>query len=149
MDEKLDSLTTARKNYNRVRSDLYLLEQSIPQTTQAAYFLGQIEILAQENDLQVSSIQTDNLVLEGKNRLSGFISKTSEKTPYSSLTATLSIEGSYENIKSFIKAVNNLKRAADVKTASLKSGIKRETPSGKLSVNMTIKAYYLPVEKEQ
>lgn len=139
LDQKIKSLQLAKKEYNANKSKLYLINEALPLNPETALFLGQIEILAQENHLELSSVQTEGLAIKGESIKNE--KKIVSKKANPSFNTQLILTGEYPQIESFLKAINNLRRIVSIENISINKSKKDSTAT--LSFKLETEAFHL------
>jgi Tfp pilus assembly protein PilO len=147
LDKKLENLSAAQEEYRSFQEALYLIDQALPETAQSSSFLGQIEILSQENSLDLTSVQTGKHSLKGESLLvqKSQEEKIKEKTIYPAFTINLSSSGSYKNIEVFLNSLMNLRRITDIKNLSIN---KRSRDQEELSLGLGMDIFYFPITEK-
>jgi type IV pilus assembly protein PilO len=131
MDDKITALANAQTNYSQVEEELYLVDQSLPLDPDLASLMKQLEVLARANSVTLESIQYNKINLLGE----------IEKEEGQKAGFSISLSGSYDNLKQFLHSLDNLRRIILVDSFSFST--KTEEEMQVLMLNVTAKAYYL------
>ncbi len=131
MDRKIDNLEKAQANYSRIRNDLWLIEESLPFDPDLPILIKQVESLARLSSVLVESIRFDKTNLQGeieteKGEAAGF---------------SMTVVGSYENLKNFLNSLDTLRRIISVESFGFTSRIEEETQV--LVLTVSARAHYL------
>lgn len=131
MEKKITSLAEAQRNYLTVEPDLPLIEQAIPQNPEIALLTKEIEALAKQAGVGLTSLRFNEIPLT-PNKLQ----KEKQEVKIS-----LSILGSYPNLKNFLRELMSLRRVILVENFSFQTG--KEKDINVLSLNFNAKAWFL------
>ncbi len=134
LEQKINSLSLAQKEYLRVQPDLVYIEAALPKKSEFSQLIKQLEYLAYKNNVQLISFKlekADLLPVEPKSELL-------------TLAVDFGAAGNYEDLKKFLTDLEKLERLVILKNfdfAEEKSGLEEET-----SIMLTIQAqiYSLP-----
>ncbi len=100
MNEKITNLNTAKDLYTRESEKIKLVEEAIPRRPEPDILALQIEELARESNTVIN-----NLTIEGT-KILGDPPPEDDQT----LSLTLNLSGSYQNLIKFAKDMENLRR---------------------------------------
>jgi Tfp pilus assembly protein PilO len=111
LKQKINNLSVLQQKYADLQGSLQDVYDTVPKTPEVAVFIGQIEKLTQDNNVNITNLQTFQVeaVSKGNNVLKR----------YSSFNFNLSIEGDYENISSFLDQLTNMQRIVSLDTLSI------------------------------
>lgn len=109
---KMNNLSALQEKYANLSGDLPYVYDAIPQNASIPTLVGQLSSLAQQANIHITAIQVSPVVLSDS-RLT-----ISSKT-YASFTFTLDADGSYEQMQSFVKSLENFNRIVTVEEISL------------------------------
>ncbi len=104
---KLANLSSLNSQYERMSTDIPLIEAAVPSSAQAPFLLGQLRTLAKTTDVTITSLQTYQ------------INMTQQKiTPPRTVNFifTLSIEGEKSNLVDFLHALNSFDRTVVIES---------------------------------
>lgn len=141
LEEKINALALAQKEYAALSSELSLVEEALPQEPDLSFFIRQLETLAVQSGATLRTIQFSQVNLRKKLASKPDSVKTKQKEEASEVTFSLSTFGNYQNLKSFLQSLENLRRFVVVSSFAFKAGEKEETQL--LILNVTGKTYYL------
>ena len=138
---KIDNLQKAKANYNSISGDLFLFDLALPNSPDLTTYISYAENTAAASGVSLDSFQLSSLPLTP--------TETSTRETLSLLTIkpmsyTARATGSYENIKAFIRALENFLRTTDIVSANFTKGQTEES----ITVNLELKAYFLGVSKK-
>lgn len=131
MDQKIDNLNKAQTNYNRVKNDLDLVEESLPLDPKLPILIKQLESLARLSSVTIESIKF------GRTNLQGITEKEEGQTTSFNIT----IVGDYKHLKELLNSLDTLRRIISVESFVFTSKTKRDIQVLALSING--KAHYL------
>lgn len=115
LQTKINNLSTLQQKYSTIQSDLPFIYSSVPKAPETPLLLAEIQGLANQFNLKITSLQAFEAEVE---------KKQNDKKEYSSFMFGISIDGSYENIKNFINSIIKMQRVINVEVLSIeeKSG---------------------------
>lgn len=105
LEDKISSLTTAQANYKYVEADLHLLDESLPPETEFTLLMLQIEILGLENNVVLETESFDEVSLHFDQEYK--------------IQFSLDVSGSYQNLRQFLVALENLRRITVLQNVQL------------------------------
>lgn len=109
---KMNNLSALQQQYTNLSGDLPYVYDAIPQTASVPMLVGQLSSLAKQSNIHVNAIQITPVVLsDAKLTIS---SKT-----YASFAFSLDAEGSYEQMQTFVKSLEDFNRIVTVEDISL------------------------------
>lgn len=99
LDEKIRNISILQNLFLDIQKDIPAVEEALPQKPNAPYLLGQLNSIAQENNISLSQIQisTVPLTVPPDDRVTTF-------------SFTVKAEGTRENITNFIKELSDFNR---------------------------------------
>lgn len=121
LQEKISNLYTLQKKYSLIQEDIPVVLAAIPNNPQAPTLMGQIQTLAKENNIAITSIQSSQVEALAE----GVIDKK-----FSTFSFTVAGEGNYNSIINFISSLTNMQRVISIDNLS----ISKERESGNLFV---------------
>jgi len=131
LEKKITSLSQAQNEYLAVESDLYLVDEALPQEPKVPLLIKQLETLAYQSDVNIGRLRINEVDLK----------KTgSAKTEKQPLSFSFAAFGNYSNLKAFLSSLSSLRRIILVESFSFQKGIVEK--SG-LSLNLAAKAWFL------
>ena len=110
LKQKITNLSTLGQEYQRIQQDIPYVLFAIPQDPQISTLIAQIQALSQQSNIQLNGLQTLQVEVATQN-------KTQKK--YSAFSFSVSAEGQYENIISFIESLKNMQRITSLDTIAL------------------------------
>lgn len=131
LEKKITSLSQAQNEYLVVESDLYLVDEALPQEPQVPLLIKQLETLAYQSGVDIGRLRINEVDLKKTD---------SPKTEKQSLSFNFTAFGNYANLKNFLSSLSTLRRIILVESFSFQKGT--DEKSG-LSLNLTAKAWFL------
>jgi Tfp pilus assembly protein PilO len=110
LKQKINNLSILQQKYADLQGSLLDVYSAVPKTPEVAVFMGQLEAVAKDNNVNIINMQTFQVVAVSENDVS---------KRYSSFNFNLSIEGNYENIDAFIKTLAGMQRIVSLDTLSI------------------------------
>lgn len=117
MDQKIDDLNQAQTNYNQIRDDLYLVEESLPLDPDLPILIKQLESLARLSSVVIESVRFEKTNLQGEIEI-----EEGQAVGFS-----ITVMGSYENLKEFLNSIDTLRRIISVESFGFTSKTEEET----------------------
>jgi len=110
LQTKINNLSLLQQKYVSIQADLPFAYSSVPKIPEAPLIIAQIQTLAKENNLKISSFQTFQAEIE--------------KTPlnpkkYSNFLFSLSAAGTYPDISKFVASLNTMQRIITIEILSI------------------------------
>lgn len=129
LSQKINNLSSLSQHYQEISDDLPFIMNAIPNTPNAPEMLAQIQSVAKDSSITIKNIGIDPIQL----------TKPVVTNNRSSLSFTLSGQGTYQNMSNFLSILINIQRTISINSIS----ITRES-EGTGIINSTIKgtAYY-------
>lgn len=134
LEEKINNLNLAQNQYQSVEGSFPLIEESLPNNPSVSTLIKELEALTRRHGLSIGTIQYGQATLKGE-QSGGKIME---------LTFTMSVSGTYSNLKLFLQSLSSLRRIIDINSFSFKSS---KLESNTLSLGLNAKTYYLKEEK--
>jgi hypothetical protein len=110
-----------------------VFNEVVPDKPNVPSFLNQIYGLAKLSDVSVDSINFQEMPLQ-------VAEEGSLVRPYGSIQATVKCSSNYEDMKTYLSAIETNKRLMDTKIISIDGGF---VDKPELSYTITVEAYYL------
>jgi Tfp pilus assembly protein PilO len=151
LQEKINALAQAQEEQTAVSSELPLIEEALPQQPNLSFFIRQLETLSVQSGVSLRTIQFNRVNL--KRRAASKSEPNSPETKKEAgverpqITFTLSASGDYQNLKSFLQNLENLRRLIVVSSFSFKYGGDEEEQV--LILDVTGQTYYLRQNERQ
>lgn len=133
MRTKINNLQAASNIIQSQGEKLILVDQAIPKKSNLDIFIAQIESIAQNSSLEMLSFSISDVQIVGD----------SKKTKRGYVEFSLSLSGSYINLKSFLDTIENLRRPISIRNLSLTTS----TSNQERSIVMTMIGR-IPFEEE-
>lgn len=111
MDDKIRALIEAQANYEQATPLFPLLEEAVPKAPNALALIAHIKSLAQNQHASVSGIQISNVPLTQEASTSATEKK---QTPQEEFQITITVEGSYQSLKTFIDELTSMRRIIQI-----------------------------------
>lgn len=131
-EDKITNVVVAQSEYERIRNDIPLIYETLPETPQFPKLISTIENLATSSSLILEDMQIDPQPIAP-------LLNTKELTDYS---VQLRLSGEYQNAYTFLSNLVNNQRLISIKSLDLKT--EESTSSGELTVNFMLQSYYEP-----
>jgi Tfp pilus assembly protein PilO len=131
LEKKIANLSQAQNEYLAVESDLYLVDEALPQEPQVPLLIKQLETLAYQSGVSIGRLRINEVDLKktGSTKI--------EKQP---LSFSFAAFGNYSNLKTFLSSLSSLRTIILVESFSFQKGTVEK--SG-LSLNLAAKAWFL------
>lgn len=135
-EKRLAALSRAKRQYDQeVLPNASLIEAALPRSKSQSEVLAQLQRVAAANGLQITSIQMPSPV-----GLPSDVSQTVKAGSVLALPITFKIEGSYAQLQSFLRGVENLGRFTNITSLN----ITRPDPRRPIQYAVTLNAYIMP-----
>ncbi len=131
-ENKIGSLIRAQGEYEKIRNDVHLVDESLPDNPAFSNLAKTVEKFANQENFLISQLQIDPLP----------ISMTQPKGKLYEYGFTLVGVGKYSSISSFLNHIVNWKRIISIK--SLEFAQTGGTSSGTLRLSMKATTFYEP-----
>ncbi|MBM3205589.1 hypothetical protein FJZ41_01910 [Candidatus Shapirobacteria bacterium] len=131
LDKKINNLAEAQSNYLTIESDLFLVDEALPQKAEVTLLAKQLEALAARSGIAIVNLRFTEITLK-----EGQIPPGEKKEINFSFNAL----GDYQNLKSFLVTLMSLRRIVLVEAFSFQTG---KTTGSTLSLNLNGKAWFL------
>lgn len=135
MDQKIADLSQAQTNYNQIKKQLYLVDESLPLDPDMPILVKQLEALARLNSVFFETVYYNGVNLQGE----------PEKEEAQEVDFTITLYGDYKSLKSFLNSLDFLRRVISVDGFSFSS--KKIDETQVLVLSITAKAHYLTRNK--
>lgn len=130
LTQKLTNLRTLRTQYDSLQSDLVFVEQALPKKPLPVRFIGQIQALASETNVQLTSFRIATLSLNDGTLQPEDLTKTTAAAPYS---YSLQVSGTYRQVREFLTVLTGFERITTVNSIT----VSRDT-TGRSAILMEI-----------
>jgi len=129
LEEKINNLNIAQREYFAIQEDLYLVDQALPKDSQISTLVKQLEVLTIKNNVSLEGIQYSSVMLVG-----GPKREETEKIEFK-----LSVKGSYQDLRNFLLSLNKLRRILIINAFGFRRGKTEES----LFLSVDGEAFYL------
>lgn len=126
---KISNLYTLQQKYNNLKSDIPIVLEAVPQTPQIPTLVGQIQALSSESNILLANIQSFQVEAGNASEI---------KKDFYAFSFTVSGEGKYEDVVSFLSAMTNIRRVISLDNLS----INKKSDSSDLDFNVKATAYF-------
>lgn len=137
LDQKIQSLSQAQINYEKIKNSLPLLDEALPNSSKILDFLNQVNSTARQNELLVVKAQSQAVPLALGAQTKDETQPSKKEQP---ISFTFEAKGSYENTRKFLTNLQSFVRLVDLNEVSISK--EKDEQDLKLSVEGTV--YYLP-----
>lgn len=137
MDQKIENIQIAQKNFSDESGRLALLEQAVPENPDNTKYFKQIELLAKESGANIFSMNMEQSPIKGTE-----LSAEGEKSINYSLTAN----GSFESVTSFLSKIESMRRGTIFVTSLMSTD--DESTSGGILMTITGQIPYYVVTRQ-
>lgn len=124
LDEKIKNLAIARNLYDQQSFDIPIIESSVPNNPSPDLFAGQVQGLANKNSVGVLGISVGETTLLGKAPVKKTSSSNDLKplpSPAKEMSVSISVNGSFPNLISFIRDLENSRRPIKIDILGINS----------------------------
>lgn len=149
MDQKITSLIEAQAAYQKISNDIPTLYQAIPATTNVIELVSSLKNIASDSGVQIASVQIPEVPLyTAEASLPGALSqqKTNTEKKLLEFNLSLSVNGQYPQIKTFLEKSQGYRRLMTVDTLAMtpqKEGLSASSSSSIIRLVLKLKSYYL------
>jgi len=121
----------AQTNYALVADSKILVDETLPEKPYLAQLVYQLEGLAQQHGLEISSLGFGEVTLLGKAQKA----KAKKIAGPEEISFSISITGNYSALSSFLASLEELRRIINVETFGFTKGQEEETEIIRLSIS--------------
>ncbi|HUD04509.1 MAG TPA: type 4a pilus biogenesis protein PilO [Patescibacteria group bacterium] len=111
LQQKINNLSVLQQKYTNIQSDLSVVNDAVPTTTQIPLFVAEIQSITKDTSLTLTSLQTSEVSL-----------LDSSAGKYSSFDFTLTATGDYKNMPDFLNRITDFQRVVALKDIILSTG---------------------------
>jgi Tfp pilus assembly protein PilO len=129
LSKKITNLGVLQDKFQALTPDYNLILAAIPQSPKAALFLGQLQAIAKQSAVELTSLQTEGITLASVN--------PSKNNRFS---FSIEVSGTYENIHAFLTLLTQFERIVTVTSLSI---AKDSVYDREMSVSIHGEAYFL------
>lgn len=151
MEEKISALVQAQAAYQSISQELYILSEAVPRDPDPVNALISIRNLAEKTGITVTSLQVPEVMLEGttasQSATPGTASLPGDPQP---VPFTMSLEGTYETMASFLSELVSMRRIMTIKKISIEptagTSVNEDASilEPQLRIILDLQTYYLP-----
>jgi Tfp pilus assembly protein PilO len=124
LQQKINDLAVLQGKYSSLQPDLPIVYDAIPKTTMVPIFIAEVQSIAKNSSLTITSLQTSEV-------------KLSNQTPdNSSFDFTITANGTYQNMVKFLDTISHFQRIVAIKDISI------STQSNALMLSFQGTAYF-------
>jgi len=135
LTKKMLGLKTAEVNYAKVINDLKLINQVLPEKEELERLAWQIQWLANQQGLTISTGSFGEFNLVGQ----------AAKPGQTELSAELTITGNYQQIRNFLQGLTKIDRLIAVKEVNFNK--QKLQGSGEVTASLKLAGFYLPTKE--
>ena len=107
LQQKINNLAVLQEKYSSLQPDLSIVYDAIPKTTMVPIFIAEVQSIAKNSSLTITSLQTSEV-------------KLSNQTPNnSSFNFTITANGTYQNMVKFLDTISHFQRIVAIKDISI------------------------------
>lgn len=138
LQKKIASLTSLRSEYEKIKFDIPIIDDALPQEPSVTLLTAQIQAIGQNANVTINKLQVQEIELANRNPLAASQNQLGADQ-YSAFTFSVDAIGSYENIIDFVAVVGNFQRLTTIEAVSITTNEDIIRPN-----NITIRAqtYY-------
>ena len=130
LGEKISALNALQQAYSRLESDVPTVLASIPTSPLVPLFIGQIQAVAKNTNIQISQLQSSQVDLFKDGEVS---------QKYLAYAFSFTGDGTYEDITKFIENIINMQRIVGIETSTINNA---ENNNKSLRINIQGVAYF-------
>ena len=127
LSEKINNLSSLNDQYNQIKEDLPIVMDAVPNSPQAPSLVGQIQTLAQQSSVNLTSVNISTV------NLSPRVSTTSSLFEFE-----ISGKSNYENINNFISNLIRMQRALMIDSIQ----VSKSTEGGEVDLLLKGQAFF-------
>jgi hypothetical protein len=109
MDQKITNIATAQSLYDSQKANIDLLQIAVPTTPSVFEYLGQIELVAKKDGVQMTSLTTERVPLLGETPVAPVEAQPKEITD-SSVNFAVTFTGTYAGLFQTLSDIEHLRR---------------------------------------
>lgn len=130
LGEKISALNSLQQAYSRLEDDLPQLLGSIPTSPLVPLFIGQIQAVAKNTNIQISQLQSSQVDLFKDGEVS---------QKYLVYDFSFTGDGTYEDVTKFIENIVNMQRIVGIETSTINNA---ENNNRSLRINIQGVTYF-------
>ena len=134
LTQKIVSLKAAEANFAPVINNLEIIKEVLPESEASERLAWQIYWVAEQTGVEITSGSLGEFAL---------LNQVAEKNKLSQLDVSLSLSGSYQQIKNFVTKIAQIDRLMTITDISLSN--KNSQLNNSLTVTLKLIGFYLPL----
>lgn len=140
MEQKITALIEAQATYENIKDSLPVLDQALPKNPDAVILARELRNVANLSLASISAIQIPSVPIITKEASPG--AKIAAQNPLQEFPVTVVLSGSYENLKTFLAGILEMRRITSIDMISIKQSGDFNTASHTLQLSIRLKSYY-------
>lgn len=128
LEKKVNNLTQAQFAFTTLQSDLIFVDRALPKKAEFNRLAGKINFLSFNHNLILSSFSFGEFEM---------LSSVNEATP---IKIRLSVAGGFEDIKNFLKDLENLDRSIEIEAVSFST--KTDVAKAQVQADISLNAFW-------
>jgi Tfp pilus assembly protein PilO len=141
LGQKVQALQKAQLSFAKAQNDLSIIDKTLPPGADFTRFERELEYLAVKNNIILFDGRFGGFNVIGNPKVSS-TKKTVSNLNYTTLDFNLGISGSYQNLKNFLKDLENLDRLVTINNLSFSK--QTQTKGAELQIKLNAQTFYLP-----
>lgn len=147
MEDKISALVEAQAAYQDTQPKLGLVNQALPLYPDVLSVVSQLRALADNAQASLSAVQVPTVPLLGKDASQSASAAPTKSAPAAGALGdyplTVTLNGSFGSIQSFINGLLSLRRAITIDAISILPSKENSAAKNSLQLTLKLKAYYL------
>ncbi|MBU0618955.1 type 4a pilus biogenesis protein PilO [Patescibacteria group bacterium] len=140
LTKKIESLSQAQIEFQRIRPKLDGLDQAIPKQPAFANLVWEIEYLAAKHQVNLIDFQIGKVVLLGEDKVQNLDNSDQQAVK---ITLALNLGGEFNNLRQFVNDLENLQRIIQVAEVNFSTDSKKKDETEPLELSLVTEAFYL------
>lgn len=140
MEQKITALIEAQATYENIKDSLPVLDQALPKNPDAVILARELRNVANLSQASISAIQIPSVPIITKEASAG--AKVVAQKPLQEFPVTVVLSGSYENLKTFLAGILEMRRITSIDMISIKQSGDLKTANHTLQLSIRLKSYY-------
>ena len=149
MEDKISALIEAQAVYQAIQPDLPIIDQALPETSTAVRATKDVQSLAADSRVAITSLALSSIPLTAD--IAPGVKQATASNKLTNFPASLSVKGSYPDIKSFTIGITNMRRIMKISSMIFSpTRDKTQTASGsatatgtQLHLDLKLEVFYL------
>jgi Tfp pilus assembly protein PilO len=122
--------------------DLERIETLLPESVDSIGLVLDLDALVRRNGLQIAKVIIGDVSKKTSEGEGAIVEASAAATPLESSTISISVVGTYANIKNFLRSIESSLRAVDIVSLSLP-----KSDTGVYEATLTLRAYWVEKQK--